>query len=1297
MSTVNPNSIILETAESITLSTGADQTYQQFADLVQKLVAFDWMAINLLSEDQQLINIRYHVGQKVAENYTPSTRPLSGTQTQHVISTGQTLVRKDIAEEPKFPTDAEILAVGLRSSIMTPLVSCGRSVGVLSLRSRKVGAFGSREQSILERLAGLIAPSLENHNLSLKLLASQEELALVDEVARIITVTLDVEEVYQQFIEELRRVVPFDRAIINIIDQAAGLITRRHRFGTILPLPAPNLPLAGTQAEIILSTGKTLIRDVPDKPELVADQSHIESGMRSTITVPLVSRGKLFGIFGLRSRQQHAYGPREQAILERLALQIAPAVENSLLYEQAKQEMAVVDEIARIITSTLHIDEVYEKFAQEVKKLVDFDRVSVNIVNQASDTFTRKYLFGPPRPGNPMGFARPLEGTQNQEVITTGRTLRRDDTATFPKFPSDLDMPATAMPSSIMVPLISNGRVIGTIAWRARQVGAFGPREQAILERLANQIAPAIENAEFYQQIQATSQEIAVTDEIARIITSTLEIDEVYPKFAERVHELVDFHRFVINVIDHDAGNFVFKYVSGEVRTDRHPGDIIPLEGSQTLHVAQTGTTLVRNDVAADQHFRQFRGDPNFLESGMRSIIMTPLISKGQVVGTMSLRNRRVDAYGSRDQAIMERLALQIAPAIENARLYEETKRTAAALRESEEMFRQMAETIQDVFYVADVKHQRMLYVSPMYEQVWGRTCESLYQDPRSFLESVHPEDRQRIQTFHDEASLERETSVKYRIVLPDKSIRWVWSRTFPIKDESGEVQLRTGVIRDITLQEQAEQELRDSETRNRAFLNALPDLMFRIARDGTYLDFKGAEADTYVSPDNFIGKKIADFMPKDLTRVLMECIDRVLSTGEAETVEYELPIGGEDRTYEARITVSGEDEVLAIARDITEQKRAQQELREREERSRENSRLASVGQLAAGVAHEINNPLAIIQGFGELALGEDLPAHVRGYLQNIHDQTLRTARIVKNLLSFAGSHQTKTTTVAVADILEQALEMKSNQLRLENINVVTQISPETLTVSGDPFQLIEVILNIVTNAQQAMAEVPRQGELIVGARQVENRIIISISDNGVGIAPENLSKVFDPFFTTKDIGKGTGLGLSICHGLVNQHGGEIRAESVQGEGSTFYVELPLSIVNNEVPPPEAESEPTPTVTKLVLVVDDEPGFGKLLTDALETEGHRVELADDGVTAWEMIQHQAYDCLIIDLRMPGMSGKQLYKLIKDKDIELARRCIFVTGAILDPEVAAFLEEVDNPSFYKPLSLQEIRKLVREFG
>ena len=364
---------------------------------------------------------------------------------------------------------------------------------------------------------------------------------------------------------------------------------------------------------------------------------------------------------------------------------------------------------------------------------------------------------------------------------------------------------------------------------------------------------------------------------------------------------------------------------------------------------------------------------------------------------------------------------------------------------------------------------------------------------------------------------------------------------------------------------------------------------------------------------------------------------------------------------------------LVCIDRDITDRKKE-------EERIQESGRLASIGELAAGVAHEINNPLTSVLGFTQLILQEDVPEQIRDDMEKIRSEAERAGKIVHNLLSFARKHEPEQQHLELTSILERVLELRSFDFKNGNIQIKRDLSPDLPLTMADEQQLTQVFMNVITNAEQAMKKYRGRGELMVRTTHTGDRIRLSISDDGPGIPQESLAKIFEPFFTTKEVGVGTGLGLSICYGIIQQHGGDIWAESVLEQGITFHVELPI------VSPPEEEREPPPT--NHILVLDDEPHI-RDLARALERGRYKVDLAENGEEAWRKVQSISYDSIIMDLKMPGMSGPELFQHIKQYDQELAQKVIFITGDFVSTDTLEFAVNAGNLMLTKPFDLEGI--------
>ena len=221
--------------------------------------------------------------------------------------------------------------------------------------------------------------------------------------------------------------------------------------------------------------------------------------------------------------------------------------------------------------------------------------------------------------------------------------------------------------------------------------------------------------------------------------------------------------------------------------------------------------------------------------------------------------------------------------------------------------------------------------------------------------------------------------------------------------------------------------------------------------------------------------------------------------------------------------------------------------------------RLASVGEMAAGIAHELNNPLTGVVALSQLLLESGVPDEIKEDLEAISSEGQRAANVIRNLLSFARSHTMSAEPIEINAIINQVLSLRAYEHRVNNIVANTHLAPNLPVIVADRFQMQQVFLNIVLNAEQAMTEFKGGGNLTITTEQLGGIIKISFADDGPGILPEIMNRIFDPFFTTKEVGKGTGLGLSICYGIVTSQGGRIYAESQPGKGATFIIELPVS------------------------------------------------------------------------------------------------------------------------------------------
>ena len=384
----------------------------------------------------------------------------------------------------------------------------------------------------------------------------------------------------------------------------------------------------------------------------------------------------------------------------------------------------------------------------------------------------------------------------------------------------------------------------------------------------------------------------------------------------------------------------------------------------------------------------------------------------------------------------------------------------------------------------------------------------------------------------------------------------------------------------------------------------------------------------------------------------------------------------------------------VEVYRDITAQRVLEDKVLQRE-------KLASLGQLVSGIAHELNNPLTAVAGYAQLLLAAPLPAELQEKARLLVQEAQRAGRVVQNLLLFAREAKAEKQAVDLAELLERTLSLRAYELKVANLQVAREYAPERVSVWADPHQLQQVFLNLLLNAEQAIRSQRDQGTIRVrlgGA--ADGQAEVRISDDGPGIAPAVLPHIFDPFFTTKPPREGTGLGLSICQAIVKEHGGDIGVESAPGAGATFIVRLPRHRVEASrglgsavaVAPPPAPGQENGW---RILVVDDEPAVARLIADALSQQGYEVRAHTESRRALYEAFEQPFHLVICDIRMPEVDGPAFYRALRDRESGLARRLLFTTGDTLARETADFLAEVRLPFLAKPFRVEELRSRVRQ--
>jgi len=629
-----------------------------------------------------------------------------------------------------------------------------------------------------------------------------------------------------------------------------------------------------------------------------------------------------------------------------------------------------------------------------------------------------------------------------------------------------------------------------------------------------------------------------------------------------------------------------------------------------------------------------------------------------------------------------------------------ERKLAEDALRESEERFRQIAENIHEVFWISDIEKEKVLYISPAYEHIWGRTCESLLRAPQNWLEAIHADDRERVR----HAALTRQQhggyDEEYRILRPDGSVRWVRDRAFPVCNAAGQVYRVVGVAQDITERKSARDRLHEQAS----LLDKARDaILVRHLEHGTTYWNKSAELLYGWTAEEVRGLQASDFLYRDLA-AYQQAVEAVLSQGEWTGEIQQVTKSGDSLLIEARWTLVNDEAgrpqaVLAINSDITEKKKMEQQFLRAQ-------RMESIGTLAGGIAHDLNNVLAPILMSIDLLRLTSRDERAQAVLSTIETSARRGADMVQQILSFARGVEGRRMLINISTIIEDVRHLVQDTFP-KDISFQAELGEGLPLFSGDHTQVHQVLLNLCVNARDAM---PKGGTLRVAASSLEvdsnyasmtqdskpgRYLMVKVTDTGVGIPQNLLERIFDPFFTTKDLGKGTGLGLSTVLAIVKSHGGFLNVYSEPGNGTTFSACFPATNeLKNGMADMHDDKHPRGS-GELILIVDDEAAVRTITQQTLESFGYRVLTAADGTEAVALysMHRREVAAVVTDMMMPVMGGQVTIQVLKrlDPDVKI------IAASGLSSESSSTRAESLGVSHFlpKPFTAQTILAALQE--
>ncbi|MBI5869691.1 MAG: GAF domain-containing protein [Actinobacteria bacterium] len=821
------------------------------------------------------------------------------------------------------------------------------------------------------------------------------------------------------------------------------------------------------------------------------------------------------------------------------------------------------------------------------------------------------------------------------------------------------------------------------------------------------------------ESVERHSAELAAINSISEVVSESLDLQTTLDNALEKIKEIRDADAVSIHLITAESDGLYLAAEKGLPEDLRQVMERIPLGFGCPGVAVDTGGPVYVGDLT------KHRDVPvAALEAGFLSSMAVPLKSKNKMIGSLSLAAGRLNAFTREDIKLLSLIGMQVGVAVDNSILYEESVRhsqealaksrivsTLTSTLELEKVFDDFSEAIRELvdfdrFSViigdGDGPITKLLLPSGVGPAVpdetgagfsmTGTAAEWTIKNNRPYLSgdiSAEKKYQEQEHFVHEgyRSQLNLPLVVKGTVL---GSMNMVSTNVEAYDEKTiGKLQPVADQVALTIANQKLFEDVAHSKAEWETTFDSASEGIAMVGTNHRILRLNKAAAEMMGGTvGDFVGRSCFEVIHDSSTRPAACLMNEAVAGSSSARGEQEMDDG---RTIELVVDPVYDNEgspagAVHFLRDITEAKRLRQQLLQSE-------KMIAVGQLVAGVAHEINNPLTGVIGYAQLLLKRDIDDQAKKDAEGIYREADRATRIVRHLLSFARKHQPERKTVDINAVVRESVELKAYEMRVNNIATEAVLDDRLPMTVADPHQLQQVFVNLINNAEQAMLDHRGSGLLKISTALVDNKIRVSFVDNGPGISEEIAERIFDPFFTTKDVGKGTGLGLSVCYGVAQDHGGRIWIESVNGQGAEVIVELPVVAAS----PVKIERDSKSIKRRLgkILLVDDEAAIRQVLTQTLRQAGHEVETAGNGVVALRMLKKKHYDCVVSDVKMPVMDGPSLHKAAVEMDPDIADSFIFISGDTISPDTRSYLNQVENPRLAKPFDLVDLETALQK--
>ncbi len=1192
-----------------------------------------------------------------------------------------------------------------KSMLAVPIISSDNVLGIIAMEDyQRENAYGESEVRLLTTIAASLGGALEKARLfdqAQRLLKETEqrnaELAIINSVQESLASKLEVQSIYELIGEKVREV--FGVQVVDIVtyDAEGGLLSMPYSYeygdrSVISPRPA-----YGFRLKVIQTCAPLLInQDFKQLALEIGNPVLTGEWPKSALFVPLLVDEKVKGVISIQDlEQEQRFSASDVRLMQTLANALSIALENARLLgetqrllaetERRAAELATINRLGQSLAAQLDPQGIYELVGEALRQSFEAHAVQIITYDRSADLVHFRYF---------------VEKGQRQEIPPhapggfSGHILRTRQPLLISK---DMEQRATELGSRVLagnppksylgVPLIAGGEVTGVVSLQnVEREEAFSQADLALLTSLSLSMGVALENARLYQETQRRADQMAMTAEIGREMSATLDLQTVLERIAEHVHRLFQARDTILRLAEAGGQNFPVLVAIGKY-AEQYRSDVIKPGKGITGSIAASGQAEIVDDVAHDPRVVHLPGTPT-VEETPETMMCAPMISEGHTTGLLTVyRDHTSGLFNPVDLDFLVGLARQAAVSIENARLYSE-------VQQQKEYFETLVQnspvaivTVDRDFKVSSWNQGAVSLFGYSQEEAIGRLVDDLV----AYL----PEQQLEASGFDRQAVGGGTVHGVTRRCRKDGSLVDVELSGVPVMVDGQQ----TGVIaiyHDLSELKQAEQAIIESRRRLMDIINFLPDATLVINGEGCIIAWNRAMEDmTGIHAEEMLGKGDYEYAIPfygerrpiliDLVHLPSEEIEKKyvniqrqgsVLVGEAYTPRLKDTGRYLYATASALYNSKGEFAgAIETIRDITERKEAEQELQKAKEAAESATQAKS--SFLAMMSHEIRTPMNAIIGMSGLLLDTPLNAEQRDFAETIRNSGDALLTIINDILDFskieAARMELERQPFDLYECVDSAMDLmklKASEKRLElACEFASDIPP---FIVGDVTRLRQILVNLLSNSVKFTEKgevvvsvtpltlpltpgpslVPRDSSLVPrdsSPLQGEGRLLhFAVRDTGLGIPADRLDRLFQAFSqvdasTTRKYG-GTGLGLAVSKRLSEMMGGQMWVESagIPGQGSTFHFTIQAEAAPGALHRPDAAGEQPDLRGKRVLVVDDNDTSRRILSLQTKGWGMRPRLTGSPQEALEWLkQGERFDLAILDLHMPEMDGIEL--------------------------------------------------------